>query len=182
MKKKKSKKATTDFAAELDEMDAENDEAAALNGDDGNLGDDVFDKPNGEAESGKEAWVMEGRDPTYPEVSRGHPIHVMCHVWRPATKLLSRCATPSARADVSRLSFYPASSPSSTLTTPNSPARNGNTPWYHPKSLEKEPKRPSLPTSPTSVAECIDNQSTSFSSCTLNWERRDQSTVCRDWS
>ena len=70
MKKKKSKKAATDFAAELDEMDAENEEAAMANGDDGDLGDDVFDKPNGEAETGKEAWILEGRDPTYPEVSR----------------------------------------------------------------------------------------------------------------
>lgn len=39
----------------------------------GDLGDDVFERPNGVsgvAESGKEAWVVEGRDPTYPEVRK----------------------------------------------------------------------------------------------------------------
>ena len=65
MKKKKSRKPAEDFAKELDELDAENDEA----GEDGELGDDAFDKPNGVTEGGKEAWVLEGRDPTYPEVS-----------------------------------------------------------------------------------------------------------------
>ncbi|WVQ79522.1 hypothetical protein IAT38_001621 [Cryptococcus sp. DSM 104549] len=68
VKKKKSKK-TTDFSKELDELEAEQNEAEG--GDvDGDLGDDVFQK-GGEGESselGKEAWVVEGRDPTYPEL------------------------------------------------------------------------------------------------------------------
>ncbi|KAK4686800.1 translation initiation factor 2 subunit 2, partial [Tremellales sp. Uapishka_1] len=69
MKKKKSKKQATDFAKELDEMDAENDEDAAVEID-GDLGDDVFgqSREGGSAEPGNEAWVVEGRDPTYPEL------------------------------------------------------------------------------------------------------------------
>ncbi|WVQ96406.1 hypothetical protein IAU59_003511 [Kwoniella sp. CBS 9459] len=71
MKKKKSKK-TADFAKELDELDAENDEAAGDAGAvEGDLGDDVFQKSGdaeGGAETGKEAWVVEGREATYPEL------------------------------------------------------------------------------------------------------------------
>lgn len=51
-------------------MDAENDDDAAPEID-GDLGDDVFKSSvGGEAapESGKEPWVVERRDPTYPEV------------------------------------------------------------------------------------------------------------------
>jgi translation initiation factor 2 subunit 2 len=73
-KKKKSKKAVSDFARELDEMDAENDDDGAPGDIEGDLGDDPFARgdagADGAAESGKEAWVLEGRDPTYPEVSR----------------------------------------------------------------------------------------------------------------
>jgi translation initiation factor 2 subunit 2 len=71
MKKKKSRKPASDFAKELDDMDAENEEDANVEID-GDLGDDVFEKPNGvggAVENGKEAWVLEGRDPTYPEVT-----------------------------------------------------------------------------------------------------------------
>ncbi|OWZ31419.1 translation initiation factor 2 subunit 2 [Cryptococcus neoformans AD2-60a] len=67
MKKKKSKK-TTDFSKELEDLDAEqNQENADIEGD---LGDDVFQKSGeGEtSESGKEAWVVENREPTYPEL------------------------------------------------------------------------------------------------------------------
>ncbi|WRT69403.1 uncharacterized protein IL334_006387 [Kwoniella shivajii] len=70
-KKKKSKK-TAAFAQELDDLDAENDDNAQ-DGDaaDGDTGDDIFQK-SGEGESstetGKEAWIVEGRDPTYPEL------------------------------------------------------------------------------------------------------------------
>ncbi|WVR08309.1 hypothetical protein IAU60_005362 [Kwoniella sp. DSM 27419] len=70
MKKKKSKK-TADFAKELDELDAENDDAEAGGDVEGDLGDDVFQKSgDGEAstDSGKEAWVVEGREATYPEL------------------------------------------------------------------------------------------------------------------
>ncbi|WWC93109.1 uncharacterized protein L201_008075 [Kwoniella dendrophila CBS 6074] len=76
-KKKKSKK-TAAFAQELDDLDAENnDEDATAGGgdDDGDLGDDVFSKQNGtngdgesSNESGKEAWVVENREATYPEL------------------------------------------------------------------------------------------------------------------
>ncbi|WWC65578.1 uncharacterized protein I303_108196 [Kwoniella dejecticola CBS 10117] len=76
VKKKKSKK-TAAFAQELDDLDNENNEAAADGEDaDGDLGDDVFSKANGangDAESGepgKEAWVVEGREATYPELLR----------------------------------------------------------------------------------------------------------------
>lgn len=66
LKKKKSKKAASDFAKELDEMDAE---AEAEDADGDADADDMFDGADGEGEvSGKEAWVLEGRDPTYPEV------------------------------------------------------------------------------------------------------------------
>ena len=76
MKKKKSRKQASDFAKELDDLDAENDEEAGMGGGvevDGDLGDDVFESSrvtDGGADTGKEAWVLEGRDPTYPEVSR----------------------------------------------------------------------------------------------------------------
>ncbi|ORY35001.1 domain found in IF2B/IF5-domain-containing protein [Naematelia encephala] len=68
LKKKKSKKQTSDFAKELDEMDAEADGDDAVV-DDGDLGDDIFAAAaDGGADTGKEAWVIEGRDPTYPEL------------------------------------------------------------------------------------------------------------------
>ncbi|GFZ50260.1 eIF-2-beta [Saitozyma sp. JCM 24511] len=70
-KKKKSKKAADDFARELDEMDAEDGEAGDL-GEGEDDGDDPFARAEGGADgavdSGKEAWVLEGRDPTYPEL------------------------------------------------------------------------------------------------------------------
>lgn len=69
-KKKKTRQLATDFAKELDEMDAENDDDAGVDVD-GDLGDDLFEKTNGvdgSGETGKEAWILEGRDPTYPEV------------------------------------------------------------------------------------------------------------------
>ncbi|WWD20045.1 hypothetical protein CI109_104518 [Kwoniella shandongensis] len=69
MKKKKSKK-TAEFAKELDELDAQNEDGENVEIE-GDLGDDVFSKP-GESErseeTGKEAWIVEGRDPTYPEL------------------------------------------------------------------------------------------------------------------
>ncbi|KAK8849423.1 hypothetical protein IAR55_004755 [Kwoniella newhampshirensis] len=69
MKKKKSKK-TAEFAKELDELDAQNEDGEGVEIE-GDLGDDVFQK-SGEAdrsdETGKEAWVVEGRDPTYAEL------------------------------------------------------------------------------------------------------------------
>ena len=71
IKKKKSRKPASDFAKELDELDAENEDEAGVEID-GDLGDDVFEHTNGvdgAAESGKEVWVLEGRDPTYQEVS-----------------------------------------------------------------------------------------------------------------
>lgn len=68
IKKKKSKKQASDFAKELDEMDAEENEDAG--GDvEGDLGDDVFEKGvAGEVDSGRDAWVLEGREATYPEL------------------------------------------------------------------------------------------------------------------
>ncbi|KAL7424865.1 translation initiation factor eIF-2 beta subunit [Cryptotrichosporon argae] len=68
MKKKKSKKPAADFAKELDELDADQADDAAE--DDGDLGEDVF-KASGEGASetgGLDAWVVENRDPTYPEL------------------------------------------------------------------------------------------------------------------
>jgi translation initiation factor 2 subunit 2 len=64
MKKKKSKKQASDFAKELDELDAEqnDDEMAALPADDGGV--------TGENGEKIESWVAEGRNATYPEV--GH--------------------------------------------------------------------------------------------------------------
>ena len=72
-KKKKSKKLASDFAKELGEMDQEqlDEEAAELDAD---IGDDPFaqdgavDGEDGE-EDGTGAWVKEGREATYPEVS-----------------------------------------------------------------------------------------------------------------
>ena len=63
MKKKKSRKQASDFAKELDEMDAENDEEVAAAG-----LDSVPGESNGVVDSGKDAWVVEGRDPTYAEL------------------------------------------------------------------------------------------------------------------
>ena len=62
MKKKKSKKQASDFAKELDELDAEqnDDEISALPADDGAI--------TGENGEKIEAWVAEGRGATYPEV------------------------------------------------------------------------------------------------------------------
>lgn len=73
-KKKKSKKLASDFAKELGEMDQEqlDEEAAELDAD---IGDDPFaqdgavDGEDGE-EDGTGAWVKEGREATYPEVSQ----------------------------------------------------------------------------------------------------------------
>ncbi|WVQ75240.1 hypothetical protein IAR50_004852 [Cryptococcus sp. DSM 104548] len=71
VKKKKSKK-TTDFSKELEEMETEQNEAAAEEGD---LGDDPFAKASGAdpssaetLEAGKEPWVIENREPTYAEL------------------------------------------------------------------------------------------------------------------
>ena len=63
MKKKKSKKQASDFAKELDELDAEqnDEEVSALPADDGAI--------TGEDGEKIEAWVAEGRGATYPEVS-----------------------------------------------------------------------------------------------------------------
>lgn len=72
MKKKKSKKQASDFARELDELDAEGEEGNDGGEVEGDLGDDVFgtNAPvEGAVESGQEVWVIEGRDPTYQEVS-----------------------------------------------------------------------------------------------------------------
>ena len=71
-KQKKSKKNATDFAKELDDLDAERqeDEADAL---DREIGEDPFDAAggadDGDDDEGAEAWVKEGRVATYPEVS-----------------------------------------------------------------------------------------------------------------
>ena len=72
MKKKKSKKQASDFAKELDELDAEqnDDEISALPADDGAI--------TGENGEKIEAWVAEGRGATYPEVC--HVTHVTCIV------------------------------------------------------------------------------------------------------
>jgi len=72
MKKKKSKKQASDFAKELDELDAEqnDDEISALPADDGAI--------TGENGEKIEAWVAEGRGATYPEVF--HVTHVTCIV------------------------------------------------------------------------------------------------------
>lgn len=81
-KKKKSKKAADDFARELDELDAEDGEAGDL-GEGEDDGDDPFARAEGGADgavdSGKEAWVLEGRDPTYPEVSRHNKCSAISH-------------------------------------------------------------------------------------------------------
>ncbi|WVW86597.1 hypothetical protein I302_108647 [Kwoniella bestiolae CBS 10118] len=72
-KKKKSKK-TAAFAQELDDLDNENDEQNDEAAEEGDLGDDVFSKSNNangddaSTEPGKEAWVVEGREATYPEL------------------------------------------------------------------------------------------------------------------
>jgi translation initiation factor 2 subunit 2 len=54
-------------------MDAENDDGGVDGGEiEGDLGDDVFEGAGGakaDVDSGKEAWVVEGREATYPEVS-----------------------------------------------------------------------------------------------------------------
>ena len=130
VKKKKSRKPASDFAKELDDLDLENDEdgAAEIEGD---LGDDVFERANGTdgtGETGKEAWVLEGRDPTYPEVS----------LWDAAGQ--DRDRPERIR------SYLHDSSPFSTLTTLNLPARSGGTPLCLHRSHEKAPRRLSLPT------------------------------------
>ena len=152
MKKKKSKKQASDFAKELDEMDAEDNEGDAVPDIEGDLGDDVFEKSGtaGEVDSGRDAWVLEGREATYPEVSR-IPV------------LNKRKLTSSYSRD---------SSPCSMPTIPNSPARSEDTPLSRLRSLVKERKRLSSPTSWISVDECTDSQNTLFSSCTRSWERR----------
>jgi translation initiation factor 2 subunit 2 len=63
MKKKKSKKQASDFAKELDELDAEqnDEELSALPADDGGI--------TGENGEKIESWVAENRSATYPEVS-----------------------------------------------------------------------------------------------------------------
>lgn len=68
MKKKKSKKQASDFAKELDELDAEqnDEEVTALPADDGAI--------TGENGEKIEAWVAEGRGATYPEVSLYHQL------------------------------------------------------------------------------------------------------------
>ena len=159
MKKKKSKKQASDFAKELDEMDAEDNEGDAVPEIEGDLGDDVFEKSGtaGEVDSGRDAWVLEGREATYPEVSCT-PV--------PGTQLTASCSRDS--------------SPFSTRTTPNSPARSENTPSSRRKSLVKERKRRSSPTSWISVDDCTDSQNTSSNSCTPSWERRVRSTVNSD--
>lgn len=66
MKKKKSKKQAFDFAKELDELDAEQNEedgASALPVDSGAV--------TGENGEKIDAWVAEDRSATYPEASRG---------------------------------------------------------------------------------------------------------------
>ncbi|KAK1923849.1 domain found in IF2B/IF5-domain-containing protein [Papiliotrema laurentii] len=69
IKKKKSKKQASDFAKELDELDAEENDEAGAGHVEGDLGEDVFDNGvAGEVDSGRDAWVIEGRDPTYPEL------------------------------------------------------------------------------------------------------------------
>jgi len=71
IKKKKSKKQADDFAKELDELDAENDDAVDGGEIEGDLGDDVFGESvagKGDVDGGKEAWVVEGREATYPEL------------------------------------------------------------------------------------------------------------------
>lgn len=65
MKKKKSRKQASDFAKELDELDAENEEESGAAAD----GDDVFGQDGAKGEDGVDAWVAEGREATYPEVS-----------------------------------------------------------------------------------------------------------------
>lgn len=71
LKKKKSKKAATDFEKELGQMD---DEAEAQVEIEGDLGDDVFngaggpEAAQGSNELGKESWVGTDRDYQYPEV------------------------------------------------------------------------------------------------------------------
>jgi hypothetical protein len=66
-------------------MDAEDGEAGDL-GEGEDDGDDPFARAEGGADgavdSGKEAWVLEGRDPTYPEVSHAvdhHKCSVVSH-------------------------------------------------------------------------------------------------------
>jgi hypothetical protein len=64
-------------------MDAENDEDAPVPEIDGDLGDDVFGQSAGAGpvESGKDAWVVEGREPTYQEVSLSPPVTTVGPMW-----------------------------------------------------------------------------------------------------
>ncbi|EIW72295.1 hypothetical protein TREMEDRAFT_26804 [Tremella mesenterica DSM 1558] len=70
IKKKKSRKQALDFAKELDDLDGEGEDAPVPDDLDGDAGDDLFERPQESqaAESGQEAWVSEGRDPTYAEL------------------------------------------------------------------------------------------------------------------
>lgn len=67
MKKKKSKKQAFDFAKELDELDAEQNEEDASNALPADGG--AVTGENGER---IDAWVAEKREATYPEVCRLH--------------------------------------------------------------------------------------------------------------
>ena len=81
VKKKKSRKPASDFAKELDEMEAEADEAAGGEAD-GDLGEDPFAKPNGVNGVGNgdiDPWVTEKREATYPEVSFQVLSHYQAH-------------------------------------------------------------------------------------------------------
>lgn len=72
-KKKKSKKTATDFAKELDDLDAERQDQVADELD-REIGEDPFEGGEGDADDGDDdgedvdAWVKEGRVATYPEV------------------------------------------------------------------------------------------------------------------
>jgi len=113
MKKKKSKKQASDFAKELDEMDAEDNEGDAVPEIEGDLGDDVFEKSGtaGEVDSGRDAWVLEGREATYPEVSftlstSGPSLRPAAH----AILLPSPRAQPRTRRREAKIHHRPAAS------------------------------------------------------------------------
>lgn len=83
-------------------MDAEKeeDEAQRVADIEGDLGDDVFEKSGGaaEADTGKEAWVLEGRQATYPEVSSAKVLSVHADRVAAAETVLhsATCAQPRA--------------------------------------------------------------------------------------
>jgi len=91
MKKKKSKKQASDFAKELDDLDAEDNEGDAVPDIEGDLGDDVFEKSGtaGEVDSGRDAWVLEGREATYPEVCGLREIPWSCTNFQLLTRFFS---------------------------------------------------------------------------------------------